>query len=379
MATPFGIAYGIGAGLAGVPQAYMQGIGADQQLQQREMMMAQQQKAIADQESINRIASQAISEGGDNVYGKLMERLSSAGHGSEAVKLIEPYAKQKAMQSQMLKQETVSRIGMGDKAGAIGLLKRQGLDITDYTVSPDGNTITLHTPTGSQNMRLDDALGLYMGGQLGARLIQTGSREQMFQAGLGQKQEQFERTQGFKEADAEEKNKIAWARVAKMGAGGGAGKTPAAVQTAQATARAVASLPNDRRPPHFSGMSEAEIYASMLDRLAKGGIGPEHELKNEMAKKNFLLKAIGVEAGVAGVKTQDKIDKMPEGPAKDNAQKIRNLLNSLVPSGSGKPSSQSPNHAPKSYVGMATSKPDGVYTKDGIRLTVKGGKVISQE
>lgn len=191
MATPYGIAYGIGAGLAGVPQAYMQGIGVDQQLQAREMDMARQQEAMQRAQLVDQQISAAVKEGGD-IYGKLMSRFADKGLGQEAIKILEPYQKQKQMQSEAMKRDTISRIGMGDLEGAAKALQNQGYDITKIELDPTGSQITLHNSKGgSQQMRIEDAAGMYLQGTLGARLIQTGSREQMFQTGLEQKNKEL--------------------------------------------------------------------------------------------------------------------------------------------------------------------------------------------
>lgn len=295
-------------------------------------------------------------------YGAMADYLFKQGQVEPAMRL-----QQQAQQASQMHQTTAlsqaaRMASIGNYGDATKMLNGLGMNVTGMDQSPDDpDTVQIHSTQNGQPvvadipkqflgaMIEDPAKAAQSIGMLNWRMATIGSREQIAREQMASREKQT--------AQRVEAQKANWASrnatqqvVAQIRSSAPSSEA----KTVAAEARNVQAQNPDMSPEE----AEATVWAQR--RLEKGGSDPK------------LRAAVNATTHISPY-TQDPTER-------ETLTNARNYINSILQSkGPEKPAAQPKTNAPSGLVGQATSKPDGAYHLNGKTVTVKGGKIVSEE
>ena len=403
--APFGLAYGIGAGVAGAQQQLMQHQVAQQQAEDQvfsQPVQPQMDQPTTQQAMQNILGTPAPMQGGIPMapgtvaqgpspalaqataptqhkyvtpyekmayeYGQRADKLAKMGFGRSAMALQQQAAQMYGQHMDVARGMAVQSILRGDKMGAVNALNSIGMPVTDvgkfqtpdgemfYVNYGSGNTTLMTrsdlTAVSSDPSKLSDILARQDQYQrlYGWREDQLRSREQMLKDQITSREKQTSQR-----LQAQKDNWASRNATQKLVAGIRASAPSAEAKTVAAEARNVLAQNPDMSPEE----AEATVWAQ--HRLEKGGSDPK------------LRAAINATTHISPY-TQDPMER-------ETLTNARNYINDIL---GKKGETVAPKPGIKTatssgLVGRSTSKPDGAYHLNGKTVTVKGGKIISEE
>ena len=415
-AAPFGLAYGIGAGTAGAQQQMQNRQMAAQQLSMAGLQQQLLQHQVAQQQAEDAAFSQPIQPQMDQPtaqqamqgllgtpatmqggipsapgtvatgptslqqaaaptehkyttpyekmayeYGQRADKLAKMGFGRSAMALQQQAAQYHQLHQTTALSQAARMASIGNYGDATKMLNGLGMNITGMNQNPDDpDTVQIHSTQNGQPvvadipkqflgaMIEDPAKAAQSIGMLNWRMATIGSREQIAREQMASREKQT-----AQRVQAQKENWISRNATMQTVASLRANAPSQEAKTVAAEARNVLAQNPDMSP------EEAEATAWAQHRLEKGRSDPK------------LRAAINATTHISPY-TQDPTER-------ETLTSARNYINTILQSKGPAQAAAPKTPAPSSLIGQPTSKPDGAYHLNGKTVTVKGGKIVSEE
>ena len=414
--APFGLAYGLGAGMAIAPQQMFNRQEQANQLAMQGLQQQLMQHQVAQQQAEDQAFSQPIAPqmqsvtqpmpgfesaaaanqtlggmkgpGGEDLtlaaptqtiqkpveyttpyekmayeYEQRANKLAKMGFGRSAMALQQQASDMYKMHQTTALSQAARMASIGNYGDATKMLNGLGMNITGMGQSPDDpDTVQIHSTQNGQPvvadipkqflgaMIEDPVKAMQAQGIFNWRMAGLGSRENIAREQMASREKQT-----AQRVEAQKSNWASRNATQQLVARIRANAPSSEAKTVAAEARNVLSQNPDMSPEE----AEATVWAQ--HRLEKGGSDPK------------LRAAINATTHISPY-TQDPTER-------ETLTNARNYINDILGK-KGETVAPKPGiktATPSGLVGRSTSKPDGAYHLNGKTVTVKGGKIISEE